>query len=190
MSMTQEKLSVQEEVILALYSELYNRPYDCHSEPGPDGFNVVHVDAQKASFIFSEMMVPAGNYGFYWNHRGPYSEQLQNQLHALDEKEVLIEQYYSDFAVNRKKKLDSLFTRGQQKKISRVATGMREIAQDDKGGELLGSLLYIGRTVMPGRGFEQVNCELQRRKDYFQDTDKNKRAWEALQKLDLVSAEQ
>lgn len=187
---TQKKLSVHEEVILALYMELYGQSYDCHAVVGEDGINIVHVDAQKANFIFSEMLVPAGDYGFCWNHRGPYSERLQIQLRELDQKEELVRQYCSEFAENPKQKLNALFTRGQQAKIAKVVAEMREVAQEERGGELLGSLLYIGRTVLPGRGFEQVNCELQRRKDYFQNTEKNKKAWETLQRLDLVPAVQ
>lgn len=190
MSRTQKKLSVQEEVILSLYMELYDQPYDCHPLMGSDGINMVHVNAQKANFIFSEMMVPAGGYGFCWNHHGPYSELLQVHLRALDQKEELVQQYCSEFMANRKQKLDALYTRGQQGKIARGIAEMQEIAREEKGGELLGSLLYIGKTVLPGRGFEQVNCELQRRKDYFQDTDKSRKAWETLQRLDLVSADQ
>lgn len=190
MSRTQKKLNVQEEVILTLYMELYGRLYDCHPVVEDGQVNIMHVDAQKASFIFSEMMVPAGNYGFCWNHLGPYSERLQIQLRVMDQKQELVQQYCSEFIKNRKQKLNALFTRGQQEKIAKVATELREVAQEDRGGELLGSLLYIARTVLPGRGFEQVNCELQRRKDYFQDTEKNRRAWETLQRLDLVVAEQ
>ena len=188
MASTQKKLSVQEEVILALYRMLYGKPYDCHPAIGEDGINAVHVNAQKASFLFSEMMVPAGNYGFCWNHRGPYSERLQGDLRLLDQKEDLIRQYYSEFDENPQEKLDALFNCGQQEKIERASDAAREIVREEKGGELLGSLLYIGRTVLPGRSFEQVNDELQLRKEYFDNPEQSKRAWRALQELDLVSA--
>lgn len=187
MSAAQRQLGVQEEVILALYMMLYNEPYNCTGKQRQqDGVNMIHVNAQKAIFIFSEMMVPAGDYGFCWNHQGPYSEQLQIQLRALDGKPKLVQKYYDEFAKNPDVKLEMLFTRGQILKIKNVAAGMSEITKGELGGELLGSLLYISRTVMPGSGFDSVNSELQLRKTSFPNQEVNKKAWDALGKLDLV----
>jgi len=187
MSTAERQLGVQEEVILALYMMLYKKPYNCAGMPRQqDGVNIIHVNAQKAIFIFSEMMVPAGDYGFCWNHQGPYSEQLQIQLRALDGKPELVQKYCNEFAENPDEKLEVLFTRGQRLKIKNVAAGMSEIATEELGGELLGSLLYISRTVMPGSGFDSVNSELQLRKTSFPNQEVNKKAWDALGKLDLV----
>lgn len=180
-----KKLEVQEEVILALYQMFYDKPYDC-TPPLEGGINRIHVNAQKASYIFSEMMVPTGGYGFCWNHLGPYSEQLQNHLRVLDGKPELVGEYYDQFNQNREEKLNDLFTRGQIQKIKRTAAVMKEVVNDEVGGELVGSLLYISRTVLPGREFDKVNFELQKRKDYFSDDSINKQAWKALAELDLV----
>ncbi len=187
MPTAEKRLGVQEEVILALYMMLYKEPYHCAGRPRPhDEVNMIHVNAQKAIFIFSEMMVPAGDYGFCWNHQGPYSEQLQIQLRALDGKPKLVQEYCDEFAKNPDEKLEVLFTRGQILKIKNVAVGMSEVAKGEMGGELLGSLLYISRTVMPGSGFDRVNSELQLRKTSFPDQKVNRKAWDALEKLDLV----
>lgn len=180
------KLEVHEEVILALYEMLYGKQYDCIPTHSENGVNLNHVNAQKASYIFSEMMVPTGDYGFCWNHIGPYSEQLQNHLRALDRKPELVKEYYNQFDQNYEEKLNELFTRGQIQKIKRTAAAMKEIVNNETGGELLGSLLYISRTVLPGREFDKVNSELQKRKSYFSNNSVNEEAWKALGELDLV----
>ena len=181
-------LNVHEEVILALYQLLYDEPYDCNPVLDAGEPNPIHVKAQKADFIFSELRIPVGDYGFSWNHHGPYSELLQNHLRELDHKPELVQSYYTDFQSNREIMLAKLFTTVQKKKIEEASSLMKEVAKTDWGGELLGSLLYISRSILPGRGFNELNMELKRRKSYFSNDDDNYRAWENLVKLNLVPA--
>lgn len=181
-----ERLDVQDEVILSLYRLLYEEDYDCtHEKKG--SVNPVHLNAQKAEYIFSELMIPVGEYGFCWNHYGPYSEELQNRLHALDQKKELVKDYYDHFHGNENEYLHSLFSSGQTQRIKNASDALRELAQSRDGSELLGSLIYLGRTVLPGREFESVNSQLRLRKEHFTDDSFNKKAWDKLAALKLVS---
>ena len=183
---TKEKLSVQEEVILAIYHLLYGKAYDCSPKLDADHKNPVHINAQKADFFFSQMMLPVGDYGFSWNYRGPYSAALQSELRILDEKATLVSEYYQDWDARKDVKLGEIFTQRQMKRAKDAAEQVKEITSQEKGGELLGSLLYISTAVLPGYGFERVNEELQRRKEAFPDSEVNLRAWKSLEALHLV----
>ena len=182
------KLLIQEEVILALYRMFYGKQYDCSSVVNEGQINRVHVNAQKAIFFFSELMIPAGDYGFCWNFYGPYSERLQARLKILDSKKKRISSFYEVFEENTHDGLTKLFSRGQTSKIERASSIAKEVTERDTGGELLCSLLYISESVLPDRSFDAVNRELQNRKDYFKNEQINKTAWEVLEKLGLVSA--
>lgn len=188
MSEKKQKLSVQEEIILAIYRLLYDVPYDCKPDLDDKKMNPVHINAQKADFFFSKLMLPVGDYGFSWNNRGPYSALLQSDLHSLDEKQELINNYYRNWDTDKEAKLNDLFTLWQINKAKWAAEAVRDVVKGNNGGELLGSLLFISTTVLPGCEFAQVNQELQRRKEIFPCIEDNLKAWKSLQRLNLVPA--
>lgn len=52
--------------------------------------------------------------------------------------------------------------------------------------ELLGSLLYLSRSMLPGANYELVNKKLMAYKNDYCNSDENHRAWKALQAANLL----
>lgn len=53
--------------------------------------------------------------------------------------------------------------------------------------ELLGSLAYISRTMLPGENFEAVNKKIGQLKSEYYNRNMNYKAWELLNKAQLLS---
>ena len=183
------ELSYQEMMILSLYRKLFGKCYDCEEAcTNNQGIIQKHIDAQKVGFIFCVLGIPVGDYNFSWDLAGPYSSTLQNILREVDKKGKEVREFYKD---NDDVILRDLLNNDYQISLINKMCGAlgQSVQKDEKGAELLGSLLYISSKVMPFYGLSRVKKELIRRKNFFGDTDyisKIDKAWEQLEELGLV----
>lgn len=78
-----------------------------------------------------------------------------------------------------------------QKKISEISKSLeiKENAENKtQWAEILGSIAYISRTVLPGESFEIVNKKFVQEKSEYNDVVKNQHAWDLLNRANLLSA--
>lgn len=61
---------------------IYKTLYDC--EFSYENFNQ-RLEMQKAVYLLQEIGVPIGDYGFRWYLHGPYSQDLQDDMHYASE---------------------------------------------------------------------------------------------------------
>lgn len=184
-------LSFSEKLILVLYRELYNRRYSCDKlDKLDDGIVKIHLEAQKAVYLFSHSNIYVGDFGYLWDQRGPFSAGLQTLLKALDEKQDAVNDFYNTYEQNPAAGRDVLLTPVQNQRVMTISETLRPILEAgslDDNCELMGSIVYLSQTVKPGQGFDVVNSELQYRKEYFPDKAKNLEMWKALERLSVLS---
>lgn len=184
-------LNFQEKLILILYKKFFNENYDCQDRgKNEQGITQKHINAQKVGYYFSSMGIPVGDYSFSWDTAGPYSCVLQELLRGIDEKDNLVKELYAGDTDEILSQL--LESETQISQINKACKAMREVIKDEeRGAELMASLLYISKTVMPYFDFESVKTELVRRKSYFGEKAYNsmsEKIWEKLAEVELVPA--
>lgn len=182
-------LNFQEKLILILYRKFFNKPYNCkNNETNEQGIVQKHIDAQKVGFYFATMGIPVGDYNFSWDVAGPYSCALQELLKEIDGSPDLVSELYAGNI--DKTLLQLLESRKQVSQINEACSAMQKVVKGEKrGAELMASLLYISKTVMPYFDFESVNTELVRRKSYFSETkykDMSGKIWDVLSESKLI----
>ena len=184
------KLTFDERALLTAYRRFYGENY-----PAKDGANTdAHVQAQKMCFLLSLHGVSVGDFGYSWNYHGPYSAGLQSQLRALDQHADLVSEFYDahqDECVlfSDSNEADALFTIKQKSLIDELSRSLKipECGEEKrKWSELLGSITFLGRSVLPGADFSMVNSELQKRKPQYNDSNYNYSAWTLLEKIGIL----
>ena len=188
-------LNYSEKMFLALYKELYGKQYICDkkSKLAHDTIVAGHLQAQKAIYLFSQCNILIGEYGFIWDKRGPFSSELQEFLKGLDSRPDEVKNYYESYNANADAGVRMLLTEKQILRMRTVSRRLKEylfVEDDDRRSrncELLGSLVYLSQTVLPGRSFDAVNNELTRRKGYLNDNEFNEKVWKVLRTAKLLS---
>ena len=69
--------------LLPVYKKLYERDFN-YSE-----FDQ-RMEMQKAVYLLQDMGVPVGDYGFRWYLHGPYSQNLQDDMHYENGREAVL----------------------------------------------------------------------------------------------------
>lgn len=184
------KLTFDERALLTAYRRFYGEKY-----PAKDGTNTdAHVQAQKMCFLLSLRGVNIGDFGYSWNYHGPYSAGLQSQLRALDQHADLVGEFYDshlDESVffSDSNEAGTLFTVKQKNLIDELSSSLKmpECGEEKrKWSELLGSITFLGSSVLPGADFTMINSELKKRKPQYNDNDYNYKAWTLLEKVGIL----
>ncbi len=185
-------LNYDERLFLLTYNYILQNRYK-FQDSNRDAENISrdHVQAQKIGYVLYCLQL-LNDYCFSWNKRGPFSSRFQELLTGLDAKSSLIDRFYDN---TTQESLDELLPDCLKAMLDQVSEVFRNYIDQHKNEdansitdnlELLGSLLYIDVTVLPGQGFEQVNKELQARKSTFGDVQKNRDAWNCLNDAGLI----
>lgn len=188
-------LNYSEKMFLALYKELYGKQYVCDKESKltNDTIVVEHLQAQKATYLLLQCNILIGDYDFVWDKRGPFSAELQELLKGLDMKPKDVKRFYKLYNANTDAGLKLLLTEKQILRTRTLINRLKDylyVEDDNKRSlncELIGSLVYLSQTVLPGRSFDEVNNELTRRKGYLNDNAFNEKVWKVLRAADLLS---
>ena len=182
-----KSLSYDEMLFLSLYEKYLGTRYQLREDNRDrDNISRDHIQAQKIGYTLTLQGI-LNKYCFSWNRRGPFSSKFQEMLIGLDSRPELLESYYNNDA---QKALTELLPECILTTVHETSDGLNKYMSENKDEdalELLGSLLYIGTTVLPGQDFAQVNAELQWRKSTFNDISKNYLAWEYLHELNLIT---
>lgn len=181
-------LNYDERLFLLSYKQFVRDPYQFRdSNRDSENISNDHVQAQKVGYALNCLQL-LNDYCFSWNKRGPFSSKFQELLTGLDAKASLVEQFYNETS---QEDLSDLLPECLKTMLDQASQAFSEYIRRDGNTtddlELLGSLLYIGTTVLPGQNFEQVNHELQIRKSAFKDNDKNREAWSCLNRAGLIA---
>ncbi|MBD5117570.1 MAG: hypothetical protein HDT37_00325 [Clostridiales bacterium] len=185
------ELNYDERLFLLTYRHVLQNDYQFQdSNRDAENISIDHVQAQKIGYTLSRLKL-LNTYCFTWNRRGPFSGKFQELLSGLDSKADLVARYYQENQETLKS-LAELLPACLLAPLDRVGQVFSDyIRQNDNPAddlELLGSLLYIGTTVLPGRDFDQVNRELQIRKSSFGNEQQNLEAWNCLASVGLITA--
>lgn len=184
-------LNYDERLFLLTYKYVLQKDYQFQdSNRDAENISIDHVQAQKVGYALDRLKL-LNTYCFSWNRRGPFSGKFQELLSGLDTKAELVARFYRENQ-NPLEALRELLPACLLAPLSRVGQAFSNyIGQNGNPAddlELLGSLLYIGTTVLPGRDFEQVNRELQVRKSSFENEEQNLEAWNCLTDVGLITA--
>lgn len=179
-------LSYDERLLLAAYEKILGNTYK-FQDANRDAEHISrdHLQAQKIGYVLCQLKLLT-NYSFSWNKRGPFSSKFQELLIGLDAKPSSVNSFYEG---NAQQALNNLLPECLMIMLDKVGQVFNNYIDQDNitdDLELLGSLLYIGATVLPGQSFEQVNIELQTRKPGFEDDKRNLRAWTCLHESNLI----
>ena len=143
-----------------VFSEIFNRDDEDH-----------RMKLQKAIFCMQEMGVGFGDYGFRWDGKGPFSNQLSNDLWAIG----MEKQDVTDAINIINDKTLSIWQEQAIEKANKLFAGnTTEYYNDDVFIEGLGSVLYLQRYVHPTYSTSEIGEELSKRKPrLFNNKDKN-----------------
>lgn len=184
-------LNYDERLFLLTYRYVLQKDYQFQdSNRDAENISIDHVQAQKIGYTLDQLKL-LNTYCFSWNRRGPFSGKFQELLSGLDAKAELVSRFYRENQ-DPLEALRELLPACLLAPLSRVGQAfsnyIRQNGNPADDLELLGSLLYIGTTVLPGRDFEQVNRELQVRKSSFENEEQNSEAWNCLTDVGLITA--
>lgn len=182
-------LSFDQKRLLAAFECFVGKKYETPYTLGGNNTSM-HVEAQKMCYLLKLIGIEIGDFNYSWNDRGPFSPGLLVVLRSIDSCREEVELFYNDreekekYIKNVKSEIEDL----------RKRLDMSEnFCNSEQWIEILGSLAYLARTVLPGAGFEYVSSYLKKRKknlytckpEYYND-EKNKKAWELLTAAGLI----
>lgn len=172
-----KSLTYDQKLILLLYKRFYKKQYPIDNE-----MTQVHINAQKMCFLLQLKGIDIGEFGYSWNHYGPFSPGLLAVLRSIDTNKELVNEYY---------KSNNKLTEEDDKKVSIL---IHDILLDKHNHdiedwmELLGSLAFLSNYVLPGEVFNRVEIELNKKKARFNDSITNKKAWDTLISAGLLKS--
>lgn len=151
--------------LLPAYQKLYDESFD-YSD-----FDM-RMKMQKAIYLLQDMGVPVGDYGFHWYFHGPYSQELQDDMHEENRKRTsddrILERYGQLF--------DQLYNaiHDEAGKVYGIARWM----------ECIASIHYLLDNIMDfDSTMEDVLKELMKRKDHLADRSANEVAYRIVEEL-------
>lgn len=202
--MSADTLSYDEQLFLLAFQSFLNRKYQLDSKNrSADQISRDHIQAQKIGYFLNSIrLLP--NYCFNWNQRGPFSARFQGLLSDLDAKSEAVQEFYNSHSPDEINKLlpeclssqlsilkgsiSTFLNQERDKTKDQNTTRFDEQVFLTDNLELLGSLLYVAKTVIPGQDYSYISKELTNRKASFCDEDKNLRAWNCLLDTKLISS--
>lgn len=175
-------LSFNQKKTLAAYERFYGNRYSTHS--GEENNTRMHVETQKMCYLLKVAGVEIGDFDYSWNFKGPFSPGLLALLRSIDRKDTEVLDFYE-----RSSGKEQLLA-GQSAKIDELREKLEidtHQGSHEQWVEILGSLAYISRAMLPGATFEIVNQRLIQEKAVYCDENTNRHAWDLLEKADLLS---
>jgi len=153
------ELSIEEAKVLAIYLELFNRPYNLE-----DGVLKRHVEAQNVCYMVGCLDGHLGEQEFIFSDNGPFSKSLQDTLNSLDQKDEAIKTFYQDYNKIHNKEYDNYeqqlsvllkeyLSEMEILKFSLMCYLFSGVVSQDKGSELIASMIYFYRNVFPNGEF-------------------------------------
>lgn len=142
-----------------------------------------HVEMQKMCYLLQVAGIDIGMFDFSWNIKGPFSPGLLALLHTIDRNNALLQGFYANTCEK-----DELLLEYKD-----MISDLRSKLEIDKHKEnqlnwveLLGSLTYISRAMLPGAGFDAVNSRLVFEKSKYRNKGENRHAWEILKEVKFL----
>lgn len=191
------ELNYDEQLFLAAYRRALGFDYSLNEENRyAHHISVDHMQGQKIGYFLSANGFLPG-FCFNWNVRGPFSAKFQDLLLDIDSKKDFVVGFYAQYDADPESVFDRLLPKCLKEPLFRWADAVYKFVRSDSSDnanaqistnlEILASLLYIATVIFPTHDFQCSNDELMCRRKSFNDTAKNKRAWEALKQTDLLS---
>lgn len=115
--------------LLPVYKNLFGTDFDYHEFSD-------RVKMQKAIYLLQEMGVPVGDYGFHWYLRGPYSQELQDDMHEENKTRTWDER----IVTRHSERLDAL------KNVIDAEEG--KVYEPEEWMECLASVHYLRENIM------------------------------------------
>lgn len=195
-------LSYNEKLLLALYLELFNKPYDINSNMvyGIYGTNynmlVRHVKMQNVCYLFQNLGINIENFSFSQNQYSPYSPGLEALLMDIDKKEDNIINFYEEYNKKRNKDhnnyknqlqalLHDYLDKQQIDTVTKACYLLEDITSVSMGSEALCSMAYLYNSVYPKTDYEEINRRMIAR-NIFIDDKLSYQMWKSLKILGIV----
>lgn len=174
-------LNYDQKKTLAAFERFFGSRYNTHAEE--NGNTSMHVETQKMCYLLKMAGIEIGDFSYSWNIKGPFSPGLLVLLRSIDRKDADVKEFYEN-ADEKKKYLSGLETRIDE--LRKKLEIDKYYEQKEQWVEILGSLTYISRTMLPGADFEKVNERLIQEKSIYCNIDMNRHAWDLLNSMDLL----
>lgn len=179
-------LTFDQKKTLSAFEYFFEEKYNADDQT--DNNTELHVCAQKMCYLLKTCNVEIGDYDFSWNFRGPFSPGLLVSLRSLDNNKGIVDEFYNGCDLENRKKsyLGEYY-------IERINEIKQDLKIKEHNGdisswiEILGSLAYISRSIMPGADFERVNERLVKEKQQYSDIERNRDAWSTLRKVGAIN---
>lgn len=142
-----------------------------------------HVATEKMCYILKIAGVEIGDYDYSWNVKGPFSPGLLALLRSIDDQNDEVKKFYDE------KTDKNLYLRKYEDVIEDLSEKLKIKEHMDiqyKWVELLGSLIYISRVMLPGENFEKIENRLKIEKKEYSDSALNHDAWDLLMQSQLL----
>lgn len=175
-------LDFDQKKTLVAYERFYGNRYNTHSEEINN--TEIHVETQKMCYLLKVAGVEIGDFDYSWNFKGPFSPGLLALLRSIDRKDSDVLEFYEETSDKER------FLSEQITKIDELREKLEIDAhqgQNVQWVEILGSLTYISRAMLPGATFEVVNRRLIQEKAEYCDENMNRHAWDLLNNANLLS---
>ena len=174
-------LSYDQKKTLVAYEHFFGNRYRTSSKES--GNTDMHVETQKMCYLLKIAGVDIGDFDYSWNFKGPFSPGLLVLLRTMDRDGTAVSTFYEDsskeeFLLDCADKVDNL------RKVLEIDKHQDKLVQ---WVEILGSLVYISRAILPGTDFEEVNQRFVAEKSEYCHKETNLHAWTLLNKANLLS---
>lgn len=176
------ELSFDQKKTLVAYEHFYGSRYNTHV--GEVGSTGLHVETQKMCYLLKVAGVEIGDFDYSWNFKGPFSPGLLALLRSMDRNENVVQSFYGEQS-EKESILSDCLTRIDKLRADLEIDEHQE--QPVQWIEILGSMTYISRVMLPGANFETVNQRLVGEKSEYNDENTNHHAWELLERADMLS---
>ena len=175
-------LNFDQKKTLALYEYFFGNKYKVNSEENDN--TTVHVETQKMCYLLKVCGIEIGDFNYTWNFKGPFSPGLLAMLRSMDRNATGILNFYEQVSEKESFLLD------HKSDINKLKDKLEiDLHQKDRMQwiEILGSLTYISRTMLPNADFEVANQRLIQEKPDYCDLKINEYAWNILNTANLLS---
>ncbi len=155
-----KKITYIEELLLAIYLELFSRWYDptddrvCVLNP-PLQIPTRHMEMQNIIYILQCLGVELPNYGFSWQGLVPCSLELELTLNKIDEKGYeAVEEFYIEYTRRRYQRnynsytsqlmelMKEYFKEGSICKIANSSLTLENILIQEEGSKTVAAMIY------------------------------------------------
>lgn len=153
------KLRFNEEIMLALYLEVFKEYYNKEENKYNDKYNITINEGkmQCVCYIFQNLHLFDHEYGFSLNWYIPYSPGVLALSNDINKKENSVNQFYDEYYEKRKdydgsiyKSLSKYFSQEEINRIINITNILEEIKDDELGIELLSILHFFIKTKYVG----------------------------------------